>query len=199
MLVKYLQWKREVKPSGRAIADEEVRGELAQEKLYMQGYDRQGRPLVYGFGARHFPARRDLDEFKRYVVYVLDRTCARLGGNGGQEKFAAVADLQGWGYYGNCDIRAYVAALEIMQNYYPERLGRVFLIHVPYVFMAAWKIIYPFIDDNTKKKFVFVADKDLHATLRDAIDDSNLAEDYGGKLKLVSPLINGATESNRRR
>uniref|UniRef100_A0A0D3FRE5 CRAL-TRIO domain-containing protein n=4 Tax=Oryza TaxID=4527 RepID=A0A0D3FRE5_9ORYZ len=138
-------------------------------------------------------------KFKRYVVYVLDRTCARLGGNGGQEKFAAVADLQGWGYYGNCDIRAYVAALEIMQNYYPERLGRVFLIHVPYVFMAAWKIIYPFIDDNTKKKFVFVADKDLHATLRDAIDDSNLAEDYGGKLKLVSPLINGATESNRRR
>ncbi|KAF0906175.1 hypothetical protein E2562_009197 [Oryza meyeriana var. granulata] len=196
MVLKYLQWKRELKPGGRAITDDEVRGELAQEKLYMQGYDRQGRPLVYLFGARHFPARRDLDEFKRYVVYVLDRTCARLAvagsGNGGghQEKFAAVADLQGWGYYANCDIRAYVAALEIMQNYYPERLGRVFLIHVPYVFMTAWKIVYPFIDDNTKKKFVFVADKDLHATLREAIDDSQLAEDHGGKLKLLSPAIN---------
>uniref|UniRef100_A0A0D9W1F5 CRAL-TRIO domain-containing protein n=2 Tax=Leersia perrieri TaxID=77586 RepID=A0A0D9W1F5_9ORYZ len=192
MLLKYLQWKREFKPGNRAIAADEVRNELAQEKLYLQGHDRHGRPLIYLFGARHFPSRRDLDEFKRFVVFILDQTCARLSNSnsnsGGirQEKFAAVADLAGWGYYANCDIRAYVAALEIMQNYYPERLGRVFLIHVPYVFMAAWKIVYPFIDDNTKKKFVFVADKDLEATLREAIDESNLAEEYGGKLKLVS-------------
>jgi hypothetical protein len=100
----------------------------------------------------------------------------------GQEKFAAVIDLKGWGY-ANCDIRGYVAALEIMQNYYPERLGRVLMINVPYMFMAAWKIVYPFIDEKTKKKFVFVANKDLDATLRDAIDESQLLEEYGGKLK----------------
>jgi hypothetical protein len=100
----------------------------------------------------------------------------------GQEKFAAVVNLQGWGF-ANFDIRAHLAALEIMQNYYPERLGRVILIHVPYVFMAAWKILYPFIDDNTKKKFVFVADRDLDATLLDVADESQLPEVYGGKLK----------------
>ena len=50
--------------------------------------------------------------------------------------------------------------------------------------MAAWKMVYPFIDDKTKKKFVFVADRDLDATLRDAIDESQLPEEYGGKLKL---------------
>jgi hypothetical protein len=100
----------------------------------------------------------------------------------GHEKFAAVVDLKGWGY-ANYDIRAKLAALDIMQNYYPERLGRVLLIHVPYMFMAAWKIVYPFIDEKTKKKFVFVANKDLDATLRDAIDESQLLEEYGGKLK----------------
>jgi hypothetical protein len=31
---------------------------------------------------------------------------------------------------------------------------------------------------------VFVADKDLDATLRDAVDESQLPEEYGGKLKL---------------
>jgi hypothetical protein len=123
------------------------------------------------------------DDDAGYAIYVLDTTVSRLPS--GQEKFAAVADLEGWGY-SNCDIRGYLAALDIMQNYYPERLGRVFLIHVPYVFMAAWKIVYPFIDDNTKKKFVFVSDKDVDKTLREAIDETQLLEEYGGKLKLVS-------------
>ncbi|KQK12099.1 phosphatidylinositol transfer protein 3 [Brachypodium distachyon] len=180
MFLKYLAWKRTAKPRGD-VTDDEVRNELAQEKLYMQGHDKEGRPMVYVIGARHLPSRRDLDEFKRFVAYVIDRTCTRLPA--GQEKFAAVADLKGWGY-ANCDIRAYVAALDIMQSYYPERLGRVFLIHVPRVFMAAWRMVYPFIDDKTKKKFVFVADADLDAALRDAVDEAQLPEMYGGKLKL---------------
>jgi hypothetical protein len=85
----------------------------------------------------------------------------------GQENFAAVIDMRGWGY-SNFDIRGYLVALNILQSYYPERLGRVFLIHVPYIFTAAWKIVYPFIDERTRKKIVFVADRDLDATLHDA-------------------------------
>ncbi|XBH95552.1 hypothetical protein VPH35_086095 [Triticum aestivum] len=146
----------------------------------MQGFDKKGRPLPF-IEKKNFPAKRNLEEFKRYVIYILDNTCTRL--QAGQEKFAVVVDLWGWGY-ANCDIRAYVAALDIMQSYYPERLGRVLLIHVPYVFMAAWKMLYPFIDDKTKEKFVFIADKDLDATLRDSIDESQLAEEYGGRLEL---------------
>ena len=38
------------------------------------------------------------------------------------------------------------------QDCYPERLGKLFFVHVPYVFMAAWKVVYPFIDSKTKKK-----------------------------------------------
>ncbi|CAM0909055.1 unnamed protein product [Alopecurus aequalis] len=178
MLLQYISWKRDAKPHG-SISDDEVRDEIAKERVQMQGFDRLRRPMVYLYGARHFPARRDLDNFKRYVAYCLDKICTRLPK--GQEKFAAVIDLKGWGY-SNCDIHGYAAALNIMQSYYPERLGRVFLIHVPYMFMAAWKMVYPFIDERTRKKIVFVADKNLDATLHDAIDDSQLLEEYGGKL-----------------
>ncbi|XP_044949886.1 phosphatidylinositol transfer protein PDR16-like [Hordeum vulgare subsp. vulgare] len=180
MLLQYLALKRATKPHG-FISDEEVRDEIVKNRVDMKGFDRLGRPMAYIYGARHVPGRHDLDGFKRYVAYVLDKICTRLPV--GQEKFAAVIDLRGWGY-ANCDIRGYVAALDIMQSYYPERLGRVFLIHVPYMFMAAWKVVYPFIDDKTKKKFVFVAYRDLDATLRDAIDEYQLLEEYGGKLKL---------------
>lgn len=42
-----------------------------------------------------------------------------------------------------------------LQDYYPERLGKMFMVHVPFVFMAIWKIVCPFIDSNTKKKVNF--------------------------------------------
>ncbi|KAM0928596.1 hypothetical protein ACQ4PT_002577 [Festuca glaucescens] len=180
MLLQYLSWKRSTKPHG-FISDDQVRGEIAKNRDHMQGFDRLGRPLVYLYAARHYPVRRDFEELKLYVSYVLDKICTRLPV--GQEKFAAVIDLGGWGY-SNCDIRGYLMGLDIMQSYYPERLGQVFLIHVPYMFMAAWKVVYPFIDEKTRKKFVFVADRDLDATLKDAIDESQLLEEYGGKLKL---------------
>jgi hypothetical protein len=69
----------------------------------------------------------------------------------GEEKFVSIADIKGWGY-ANSDIRGYLGALTILQDYYPERLGKLFIVHAPYMFMKVWKIIYPFIDDNTKYK-----------------------------------------------
>lgn len=31
----------------------------------------------------------------------------------------------------------------------------MYIVHAPYIFMTAWKVIYPFIDNNTKKKVIF--------------------------------------------
>ncbi|XP_074574964.1 CRAL-TRIO domain-containing protein YKL091C-like [Curcuma longa] len=187
--LKYLKWKRTAVPNG-FISKEQVENELSQKKIYVQGVDKAGRPIAVFFAARHFYSMRHMDEFKRFVVYTLDGICSRMPA--GQETFTCIGDLKGWGY-SNSDIRAYLAALDIMQNYYPERLGKVFLIHVPYVFMTVWKIIYPFIDQKTKKKFIFVEDKNLKATLLEDIDEGQLPEIYGGKLQLVP--IDESTES----
>ncbi|KAK1584366.1 hypothetical protein Q3G72_032332 [Acer saccharum] len=35
---------------------------------------------------------------------------------------------------------------------YPERIGKLFIVHSPYIFMTAWKVFYPFIESITKKK-----------------------------------------------
>ncbi|WOL18708.1 random slug protein 5-like [Canna indica] len=181
LFLKYLNWKRTAVPNG-FISEEEVRNELSQKKIYMQGTDKAGHPIVVAFGAKHYSLHRHMDEFKNFVVYVLDRISSSMPA--GQEKFTCIGDLKGWGY-SNCDIRAYIAALDIMQNCYPERLGKIFLVHVPYLFMKTWKIIYPFIDKNTRKKFIFVEDKKLKATLLVDIDENQLPEIYGGRLPLV--------------
>ncbi|XP_030517396.1 phosphatidylinositol transfer protein 3-like isoform X2 [Rhodamnia argentea] len=181
LFLKYLSWRRSFIPNG-AISASEIPNDLAQQKLFMQGLDKMGRPIVVGYGARHNPSKGSLEEFKRFVVYSLDKICSRMPG--GQEKFVCIADLEGWGYKSS-DVRGYLAALSILQDCYPERLGKLFLIHVPYIFMTAWKMVYPFIDPKTKKKIVFVENKKLRTTLLEDIDESQLPDAYGGRLPLV--------------
>ncbi|KAK1436755.1 hypothetical protein QVD17_02537 [Tagetes erecta] len=182
MFLKYLKWRKTFVPNG-SISVSEIPNDIAQNKLFMQGTDKSGRLITVVFGGKHYPNKQGgLEEFKRYVVFTLERILSRMPP--GQEKFMAIADIQGWGY-SNSDIRGYLAALSILQDYYPERLGKMFVVHVPYVFMAAWKMVYPFIDEKTKKKIVFVEDKKLKSTLLKDIDESQLPEIYGGKLELV--------------
>jgi len=179
LFLKYLSWRRTFIPDG-FISTSEISNELAHNKLFMQGVDKKGRPIVVCFGGRH--KQNNLEEFKRFVVYTLDKICSRMPR--GQEKFVCIGDLKGWGY-SSSDIRGYLAALSILQDCYPERLGKLLLVHVPYVFMTAWKVVYPFIDSKTKKKIIFVENKKLRSTLLSDIDESQLPDTYGGQLPLV--------------
>ncbi|KAL5731607.1 hypothetical protein ACHQM5_004318 [Ranunculus cassubicifolius] len=184
MFLAYLRWRESLDLKGGSISVSHLSNELAQKKMFLQGYDKHSRPIGVVFGKRHFPNKGEggLDEFKRFVVYILDKMCARIPI--GQEKFTIIADVEGWGY-SNCDIWAYKGALSILQDYYPERLGKLFLLHVPYVFMAVWKVVSPFIDCNTRKKIVFVDNMRLTSTLLEDIDENQLPDIYGGKLPLV--------------
>ncbi|KNA21570.1 hypothetical protein SOVF_041950 [Spinacia oleracea] len=183
MFLKYLKWRTTFLPKG-CVTEAEIQHDLSQNKIHLGGQDKKGRPIVVAFAGRHYQNSKSggLDEFKRLVVYTLDKLCARMPV--GQEKFLAIGDLQGWGY-SNSDIRGYLGSLSILQDCYPERLGKLYIVHAPKVFMAVWKIIYPFIDDNTKTKIEFVEKKQLKSTMLQDIDESQLPDIYGGKFSIV--------------
>lgn len=181
MFLKYLNWRRNFVPNG-SISPSEVAQEIEQNKMFLQGSDKKGQLIAVVLAARHFQHKGGVEEFKRFIVYAFDKIFARMPP--GQEKFVVIGDLEGWGY-ANSDIRAYLAALSLVQEYYPERLEKLFIVHAPYIFMTAWKIVYPFIDNKTRKKIVFVGSKTLKSTLLEEIDESQLPETYGGKLPLV--------------
>ncbi|CAH8336706.1 unnamed protein product [Eruca vesicaria subsp. sativa] len=181
LFFKYLAWKKTVMPKGY-IPESEIANDLSHKKVCMQGHDKKGRPILVILGNRHNPSKGNPEEFKRFVVYSLDKICARMPR--GEEKFRAIVDLEGWGY-SNCDIRGYLAALSILQDCYPERLDKLYFVRAPYIFMTAWKVIYPFVDTNTKKKIVFVENKKLTPTLLEDIDETQLPDIYGGKIPLT--------------
>lgn len=66
LLIKYLKWRKEFVPGG-SISPSEISSQLADNKLFMQGLDKMGRPVVVCYGGRHKPT--NLDEFKRMYSY----------------------------------------------------------------------------------------------------------------------------------
>lgn len=56
MFVKYLKWKQTFMPKGY-ISESEISNHLAQNKQFLQGVDKQGRPITVIFGGRHFPRK----------------------------------------------------------------------------------------------------------------------------------------------
>ncbi|KAL9273745.1 Phosphatidylinositol transfer protein 3-like protein [Drosera capensis] len=183
MFLNYLSWKRTFIPRD-GFSPSQIPNQLAMNKMFMQGHDKQGRPIIVGLGARAKPVKgnESVEEFKRFIVYCMEKVSSRIPK--GEDKFVVIVDMDGWGY-SNLDMKAHHAVAPIMEAYYPERAGKVFVTHPPYIFMLAWKLLQPLVDENTKKKIVFVENKKLKSTLLEDIDESQLPDIYGGKLPLV--------------
>ncbi|GBG82861.1 hypothetical protein CBR_g36387 [Chara braunii] len=168
MWCNYVTWRATFVPLGH-IPRSKCENELVQHKTYLQGWDKQGRPLVVVQLAKHRASKRSLEELKCTTVYCADKICASM--KPGLEQFSVIVDLAGVGYK-NLDLSATRAVLHLLQAYYPERLGKIWIIHVPYIFHAFWKI-------------VFIDNKHIKSTLLTEIDEDKLPIPYGGKAELI--------------
>ncbi|CAM6082807.1 unnamed protein product [Calypogeia fissa] len=79
----------------------------------------------------------------------------------------------------------WMTALNFLQAHYPERIQKIFVVHVPYIYWGVWKTVNKFIDKRTREKLVFVEDKNLVAVLSKDIDKDQLPKFCGGELDLV--------------
>lgn len=62
--------------AGRSHAlQEEIKNELAAQKVFVQGCDNAGRGIILLLAARHSKTTRDLDETKRFICYCLEQQC----------------------------------------------------------------------------------------------------------------------------
>jgi len=75
--------------------------------------------------------------------------------------------------------------LEVDQNYYPERLHKLFMINAPWFFTTIYALISPWVDPVTAKKINIIG-SDYLATLREHIDDSNIPVELGGTLANIA-------------
>lgn len=153
-----------------------LRQQNAAGKVYVRGHDREGRAFLYLFPARE--ESRDERNILRHMVWNLEKAIACTARkskelNGGcviLEKFNVVVDYAGFRPKHISSMSLTKDFLEIMQKHYTGRLHRVYAIHPPAIFLAFWRIIRPFVDQETRKSLIFcTASNGGIQRLRDAV------------------------------
>ena len=71
-------------------------------------------------------------------------------------------------------------ASKIGQDYYPERMGKFYLINAPFGFSTGFKLFRPFLDPITVSK-IFILSTNYSKELLKQIPPENLPTKYGGK------------------
>ena len=68
----------------------------------------------------------------------------------------------------------------IMQDNYPENLGKMFIVNAPMLFTGVWAITKSFIDERTRKK-INILGSGYKSALLEEIDPSQLIDFLGGE------------------
>lgn len=116
----------------------------------------------------------------KHLVYNLEKAVACLDAKGITEKFVILVDYKGFSYANIPPLKVALECANIMQNHYPERMKRTYMINPPRIFSILWTMISPFLDPVTKDKIFFIPDKNLDKTFSKFIELDVLESRFGG-------------------
>lgn len=163
-------WRREFgteKLSASYISPENEKGKQVQ-----LGFDKSGRPCLYLLPQNQNtkPGPRQVE----HLVYMLERTLDLHPP--AQESLALLIDFRNTSSGGTPGLGIAKQVLDILQNHYPERLGRALLTHLPWYVSLFLKAINPFIDPVTKEKIKY------NEPLTDHVPAEQLMKASGGDI-----------------
>lgn len=161
--------------------------------LYPQYYhktDKDGRPVyieelgkvniteMYKITSQERMLKNLVWEYEAFTTYRLP-ACSRKFGHL-IETSCTILDLKGISITAASQVLSYVReASNIGQNYYPERMGKFFLINAPFGFSTAFRLFKPFLDPVTVSK-ISILGSSYKKELLAQIPAENLPTKFGG-------------------
>lgn len=105
--------------------------------------------------------------------------CSRKAG-GLLETCCTIMDLKGVTLTKVPQVYSYVRqASVISQNYYPERLGKLYLINAPWGFSTVWSVVKGWLDPVTVAK-IFILGSGYQTDLLKQVPPESLPKEFGG-------------------
>jgi hypothetical protein len=118
-----LIWRREYGTEG--FTADYISEENATGKQVVLGYDNEGRPCLYLLPNKQ--NTKNSPKQVQHLVYMLERTIAIAPP--GQESLALLIDFRNSSSSSQPSLATGRQVLSILQNHYPERLGRALITH----------------------------------------------------------------------
>ncbi|KKK25555.1 hypothetical protein P175DRAFT_0496139 [Aspergillus ochraceoroseus IBT 24754] len=162
-------------------------------KYYPQYYhktDKDGRPVyIEKLGGIDLNAMYKIttsDRMLKNLVTEYEKladprlpACSRKAGKL-LETCCTIMDLKGVGITKVSSVYTYVSqASAISQNYYPERLGKLYLINAPWGFSGAFSMVKSFLDPVTVEK-IHILGSNYQSELLKQVPAENLPKEFGG-------------------
>ncbi|KAL1924742.1 uncharacterized protein VTP21DRAFT_4396 [Calcarisporiella thermophila] len=192
MFTNYLKWRKDfgVDDLVRNFKFEEHEEVAKYYPRYYHKTDRLDRPIyVEHIGnvdlKQLFKVTTEERMIKHFVVgyesLVNDRfpSCSKLAGQRIEQCFT-ILDLKGIQLKQAPSIMSFIKRISaIAQDYYPEMMGKMFIINAPYLFASVFNLIKNFLDEVTVNKIVILSGKYQQELLKD-VDPENLPTYFGG-------------------
>ncbi|XP_029400465.1 SEC14-like protein 5 isoform X2 [Mus pahari] len=80
-------------------------------------------------------------------------------------------------------VKALLRMIEVVEDNYPETLGRLLIVRAPRVFPVLWTLVSPFINENTRRKFLIYSGSNYQGPggLVDYLDKDVIPDFLGGE------------------
>ncbi|PSN62697.1 SEC14 cytosolic factor [Corynespora cassiicola Philippines] len=161
----YPQYYHKTDKDGRPVYIEQL-GKVdltAMQKITSQ--DRMLQNLVCEYEKMADPR---LPACSRKVGYLLETSCS-------------IMDLKGVGISKATSVYGYLQAVSgVSQNYYPERLGKMYIINAPWGFAGVFSVVKRFLDPVTVNK-IHVLGSGYEKELLAQVPAENLPKEFGGQ------------------
>jgi CRAL/TRIO domain len=175
-----------------------IEADLAKQHAYCRGHDKDGlaimiqRSRTAGTNNSSKGGPEDAEDgFVATVLYTMERAIAVTESHslGALEKIMVVLDFKTFKSSLAPSWNAIKRVATILQNRYPERLKKLVVIDPPFWMRTMYSLLSPFLDPETKAKFVVVSgDAKKQSIISEFIDVDNAMPFLLPKGKLVDPV-----------
>ncbi|OAP62793.1 hypothetical protein AYL99_02020 [Fonsecaea erecta] len=167
--------------------------ENATGKQVILGWDIQGRTCQYLRPSKQNTERSDRQI--QHLVFMLERAIDLMPA--GQETLALLINFAETKSGQGATLSQGKQTLNILQNHYPERLGRALVTNVPFYIWGFFKLITPFIDPLTREKIKFNEDMGLHVPREQLLKESGGLVEFEYDHDVYWPALNDLCEWKR--
>lgn len=178
----------------KLITPDLVEAENLTGKNLIVGYDMDNRPCLYlrnGYQNTSASIRQ-----VQHLVFMLERVIQYMPA--GQDTLALLIDFKAAPAHLNLSAKfpslgICKQVLHILQNHYPERLGRGLFTNIPWIGYTFFKVVGPFIDPYTRLKTIydqpfenFVPKQHLDKEFNGMLDFEYIHDVYWKEMNLIA-------------